>query len=109
MIQGKRQYRAKIAGVWLLLVHAAACSDRGAVRQQPNMPLPAQAVYDGKTATGRGRLIYLDFERGQGVRYAPLSNYGCVTFAGIRWGASLGSLPSAEIRSALLGHSRRQE
>lgn len=36
----------------------------------------AQVVYYGKTATGRGWLIYLDFERGEGVRYAPLRNYG---------------------------------
>lgn len=33
-------------------------------------------LYYGKTATGRGRLVYLDFERAEGVRYAPARNLG---------------------------------
>ena len=38
-------------------------------------PAQPRALYYGKTATGRGWLVYLDFQRGEGVRYAP-RNYG---------------------------------
>jgi len=41
-------------------------------------PAPSRsgAVYYGVDSSGQGWLLYLDFEHGEGVRYAPLENVG---------------------------------
>ncbi len=56
---------------------SARNSGRTAMSPDAKRPQAQSGVlYYGATAIGRGWLVYLDFERGEGVRYAPARNLG---------------------------------